>query len=149
MCSIDTGHQIAQTIIANIVGLLHRSRLLSKTFISHVSYIGSLEKNRLLKFPWQMHGAGTFTYYFLPWKPNQTVGKYTLRPMDPSWDILHLPAKPSHLRGIGILRIHSVEVSHVLFNDVGKYWAPHTKKQSGRWWVFLGPTRKICINIFI
>lgn len=56
----------------NIVGLLHRSRLLSKTFISHVWYRKS-RKNRLLKFPWRMHGAGTFTYYFLPWKTNQTV----------------------------------------------------------------------------
>lgn len=108
------GTKMSQKIIASIVGFLHRSRLLSKTFMSQVWYRKS-RKNRLLKFPWRMHGAnGTFTYYFLPWNTNQTVGKYTLRPVDPSWDILHLPAKPSHLRGIGILRIHSVEVSHVL-----------------------------------
>ena len=77
LCAVFHGHQIPQTIIASIVGLLHRSRLLSKTFISQVWYRKS-RKNWLLKFPWRTHGAGTFTYYFLPWKTNQTVGKYTV-----------------------------------------------------------------------
>ena len=141
LCAVFHGHQIPQTIIANIVGLLHRSRLLSKTFISQVWYIGSLENNWLLKFPWQMHGAGTFTYYFLPWKTNQTVGKYTLRPMDPSWDILHLPT-PKLPQGHRYL----AHPQRRGFPRPETRWesASHTKNKAECDGFFWGPTRKIC-----
>ncbi len=35
----------------------------------------------------RIHGTGIFTYIYLPKINHSWIGKYTVRPMDPSWDI--------------------------------------------------------------
>ena len=68
----------------------------------------------------RIHGTGIFTYIYLPKINHSWIGKYTIRPMDPSWDI-HGNAKPKPVRpdSWGYLGVRSPYSTTWMFPKIG------------------------------